>query len=353
MEIKQINWSKILINILLHLVFWMCIITYFAWGFGFKDDPKKSFINALTFLPGYLLMVYTLLYFLAPRYLLQRKFIHFFLGFVIVLALCSIYAVLAQLSINDARDFKGANFLIGRNILPFIHVGGIALSIKMLKFWFLQRKYTVQAEQEKAVTELKLLRAQLHPHFLFNTLDNLYKHARISSPKSQEIVLKLSALLRFMIYESNTPKIPLSKEVEYMNNYIALEKLRFGKSLDVSVSLTGEIERYQIAPLLLLPFLDKAFKYGTTQGIDQCWISLDLAMEGSLMKFKLLNGVDPTTIEGESIKVSSGFEDVKRRLEQLYEDKYNFETIRLEEVFIVNLDVTLEELEITYDEKLF
>ena len=353
MEIKQINWSKILINILLHLVFWMCIITYFAWGFGFKDDPKKSFINALTFLPGYLLMVYTLLYFLAPRYLLQRKFIHFFLGFVIVLALCSIYAVLAQLSINAARDFKGANFLIGRNILPFIHVGGIALSIKMLKFWFLQRKYTVQAEQEKAVTELKLLRAQLHPHFLFNTLDNLYKHARISSPKSQEIVLKLSALLRFMIYESNTPKIPLSKEVEYMNNYIALEKLRFGKSLDVSVSLTGEIERYQIAPLLLLPFLDKAFKYGTTQGIDQCWISLDLAMEGSLMKFKLLNGVDPTTIEGESIKVSSGFEDVKRRLEQLYEDKYNFETIRLEEVFIVNLDVTLEELEITYDEKLF
>ena len=353
MEIKQINWSKILINILLHLVFWMCIITYFAWGFGFKDDPKKSFINALTFLPGYLLMVYTLLYFLAPRYLLQRKFIHFFLGFVIVLALCSMYAVLAQLSINAARDFKGANFLIGRNILPFIHVGGIALSIKMLKFWFLQRKYTVQAEQEKAVTELKLLRAQLHPHFLFNTLDNLYKHARISSPKSQEIVLKLSALLRFMIYESNTPKIPLSKEVEYMNNYIALEKLRFGKSLDVSVSLTGEIERYQIAPLLLLPFLDKAFKYGTTQGIDQCWISLDLAMEGSLMKFKLLNGVDPTTIEGESIKVSSGFEDVKRRLEQLYEDKYNFETIRLEEVFIVNLDVTLEELEITYDEKLF
>lgn len=353
MEIKQINWSKLLINIFLHLIFWMCIITYFAWGFGFKNDPKRSFVNAMTFLPGYLLMVYTLLYFLAPRYLLQRKFIHFFIGFVIVLALCSIYAVLAQLSINSARDFRGANLLIGRNILPFIHVGGIALSIKMLKFWFLQRRYTLEAEQEKTITELKLLRAQLHPHFLFNTLDNLYEHARMSSPKSQEIVLKLSALLRFMIYESNTPKIPLSKEVEYMNNYIALEKLRFGPRLDVSVSLTGEIEQFQIAPLLLLPFLDKAFKYATTQGIDQCWISLDLSMEGSLMKFKLVNGVDPNTMKVDNEKVSSGFEDVKRRLEQLYKDKYNFETIRLDEVFIVNLDVVLEELEIPYSDGLF
>jgi sensor histidine kinase YesM len=331
----------------------MCIVTYFAWGFGFKDNPKRSFLNAMTFLPGHLLMVYTLLYFLAPRYLLQRKFIHFFIGFFIVLALCILYTILTQLSIGNARDFKGANLLVGRNILPFIHVGGIALSIKMLKFWFIQRKYTVEAEQQKTMTELKLLRAQLHPHFLFNTLDNLYEHTRISSPNSQEIVLKLSALLRFMIYESNVPKIPLSKEVEYMNNYIALEKLRFGSRLDVSVSLTGDIEKYQIAPLLLLPFLEKAFKYGTMQGIDQCWMSLDLSMEGSLMKFKLLNGIDPDNKEEGNTNGSSGFENVKRRLEELYKDKYNFETIRLEEVFIVNLDVLLEELEIQYKEKLF
>ena len=353
MEIKQVNWSKFLTTILLHLVFWICIITYFAWGFGFKDNPKKSFINVLTFLPGHFLMVYTLLYFLAPRYLLQRKFIRFFIGFVIILTICSLYATFAQLSISDVRDFTGANLLVGRNILPFIHVGGIALSIKMLKFWFVQRKHTVEAEQQKTMTELKLLRAQLHPNFLFNTLDNLYDHARSSSPASQEIVLKLSNLLRFMIYESNAPKIPLSKEIEYMNNYLALEKLRFGTRLDISVSISGDIDQFQIAPLLLLPFLEQAFKYGTKQGIDQCWISLNLAMEGAWMKFKLVNGVDPITMENDSLKVSSGFEDVKRRLEQLYKDRYNFETIRLEEVFIVNLDIRLEELEMTNNDKIF
>lgn len=353
MEIKQTNWPRLLINILLHVLFWMFIVTYFAWGFGFKDNPKKSFINALTFLPGHLLMVYTLLYFLAPRYLLQRKFIHFFIGFLIVLTLCSLYTTVAQLSLNNARTFRGASLLVGRNILPFIHVGGIALSIKMLKFWFVQRRHTVEAEQEKTLTELKLLRAQLHPHFLFSTLDNLYEHARISSPKSQEIVLKLSNLLRFMIYESNVPKIPLSKEVEYINNYIALEKLRFGTRLDISVSLTGNIERYQIAPLLLLPFLEQAFKYGTKEEIDQCWISLVLSMEGPLMQFKLVNSIAPKTKEADSKKDGSGFEAVELRLEQLYKDKYKFETIRLEEVFIVNLEATLEELEMPFKEKIF
>lgn len=353
MEIKQTNWARLLINILLHVLFWMFIITYFAWGFGFKDNPKKSFINALTFLPGHLLMVYTLLYFLAPRYLLQKKFIHFFIGFLIVLTICSLYTTVAQLSLNNARNFRGASLLVGRNILPFIHVGGIALSIKMLKFWFVQRRHTVEAEQEKAITELKLLRAQLHPHFLFSTLDNLYQHTRISSPKSQDIVLKLSNLLRFMIYESNAPKIPLSKEVEYINNYIALEKLRFGTRLDISVSLTGNIEQYQIAPLLLLPFLEQAFKYGTKEEIDQCWISLDLSMEGSLMQFKLVNSIAPNTKEAGRNKYGSGFEAVELRLEQLYKDNYNFETIRLEEVFIVKLDVTLEELEMPYKERIF
>jgi sensor histidine kinase YesM len=331
----------------------MLIVTYFAWGFGFGLAPRKSFINALTFLPGHLLMVYTLLYFLAPRYLLQRKFIQFFLGFLIVLILCSLYTVVAQLSLNSAGNFKGASLFVGRNVLPFIHVGGIALSIKMLKFWFVQRRHTVEAEQQRTISELKLLRAQLHPHFLFNTLDNLHAHALISSPKSSEIVMKLSTLLRFMIYESNAPKIPLSKEVECMNNFIALEKLRFGDSLDISVSIVGDIEQYQIAPLLLLPFLENAFKYGTDKEIDQCWISFDLTMDNSLMRFKLVNSIDPNKDPVGSKAEGLGLEDVKLRMEKLYKGNYNFETIKLEEVYIVNLDITLEKLEVANTEKLF
>jgi len=207
-------------------------------------------------------------------------------------------------------------------------------------------------EQQSAVAELKLLKAQLHPHFLFNTLNNLYSHILEYSPKSPEIVLQLSTLLRFMIYESNIPKIPLAKEMELLQNYISLEQLRYGDRLDVSVNVSGEIEKYQIAPLLLLPFLENAFKHGTSKQIDQCWISLDLSMEGDMLCFKLINSIDPHSKEDLTNNKGIGLFNVIRRLQLLYKDKYQFDTVRLEEVFVVNLTLTLEKLEEQYVEKL-
>lgn len=353
---KHINWLKIVRVVALHLLFWLLIVTYFAWGFGLNIDPEKSFINALFFLPGHFLMVYTLLYFLIPKFLLQRRFWPFFIGFIITVLLCSFYTVVAQLSLTNVPSGTtlsvGTTLSIGRNILPFIHVGAIAASIKLLKHWYFQRKQTIEAEQQKTVAELKLLKAQLHPHFLFNTLNNLYSHTLEFSPKSPEIVLKLSSLLRFMIYESNTSKIALSKEIELLQNYIALEQLRYGDRLELSIAINGEIEDYQIAPLLLLPFLENAFKHGTSRQIDQCWISLDLTVENSAMVFKLVNSIDPQSDEQEITVGGIGLENVMRRLQLLYKDNHYVETIKMEEVFVVNLTISLEKLEVEYKDQL-
>lgn len=339
---------KILKIISLHLVFWLLVVIYFAWGFGLDIDPKQSFINALFYLPGHLIMVYTLLYFLVPRFLLKRKFWQFFIGFIILVLICASYTVLAQLSVNSDASLGGAKLSVGRNILPFIHVGAIAASIKLLKYWYFQRKQTLEAEQQRTVAELKLLKAQLHPHFLFNTLNNLYSHTLEYSPKSPEIVLKLSGLLRFMIYESNTPKIPLVKEIELLQNYISLEQLRYGDRLDISVSVNGEIDKYQIAPMLLLPFLENAFKHGTSRQIDQCWISFSLAVDDSIMTFKLINSIEPN-LEEDPLKVGGmGLQNVIRRLQLLYKDQYRIETIRMDEVFVVDLELTLETLQEEY-----
>ena len=207
---------------------------YFAWGFGLGLAPMKSILNALFFLPGHLIMVYSLLYFLVPKFLLQRKYWQFFTGFLILLGICGIYTVVAQLSLSGDPRLQGASFTVGRNILPFIHIAAIAASIKLLKFWYVQRKQTLEAEQQRTVAELKLLKAQLHPHFLFNTLNNLYSHTLEFSPKSPEIVLKLSELLRFMIYDSNSNRISLAREVELLKNYISLERLRYGERLELS-----------------------------------------------------------------------------------------------------------------------
>ena len=336
----------------LHILFWILIVLYFAWGFGLDVDPMKSIYNSMFFLPGHLIMVYCLLYFLVPKFLLARRYWQFFLGFVLLVALCGIYTVLAQLSLNSDPRLQGATFSVGRNVLPFIHVAAIAASIKLLKYWYVQRKQTLQAEQQRTVAELKLLKAQLHPHFLFNTLNNLYSHTLEFSPKSPEIVLRLSELLRFMIYESNSQKIPLAREVDLLQDYIALEKLRYGERLDLSITITGEISRYQIAPLLMLPFLENAFKHGTSKQIDQCWISFDLSLEDSLLNFKLINSIDPVNTGNLTQPGGLGLENVRRRLDLLYPGKYVLETHKMEEVFVVHLELQLELLEEQYVDQL-
>lgn len=336
----------------LHILFWIMIVLYFAWGFGLNNDPMRSILNALFFLPGHLIIVYTTLYFLVPKFLLQRKYLPFFTGFVILVVICALYTVLAQLSLWGDPNLQGASISVGRNVLPFIHVTAIAASIRLLKFWYLQKKYTMEAEQQRTAAELKLLKAQLHPHFLFNTLNNLYSHTLEFSPKSPEIVLRLSALLRFMIYESNSPRISLSREVDLLQDYISLEKMRYGERLDVSVNISGDIHKYQIAPLLLLPFLENAFKHGTSKQIDQCWISLNLSLDGSQMKFKLINSIDPVKETGPAIQGGVGLQNINKRLEILYDGKYKLETKKLEEVYVVNLELQLELLEERYIDRL-
>jgi LytS/YehU family sensor histidine kinase len=258
--------------------------------------------------------------------------------------------VAAQLSLDDSRHFRGMSVTVGRNVLPFLHVAGIALSIKLLLYWYQQKKQTLEAERQKTVAELQLLKAQLHPHFLFNTLNNLYSHTLESSPRSPEIVLKLSELLRFMIYESNTPKIPLTREIQLLNSYITLEEMRYGDRLDMSVTISGEVDRYQIAPFLLLPFLENAFKHGTSKQLDQCWVSLDLAIEDSVMVFKLVNSLEPDRDEDQNKPGGLGLQNVHKRLGILYKDRYRLLTNRQEDVFIVDLEINLEELEEQYAE---
>ena len=188
------------------------------------------------------------------------------------------------------------------------------------------------------------MKAQLHPHFLFNTLNNLYSHTLTNSAYAPDIVLKLSHVLRFMIYESNHERISLAKEIELLKQYVALEQLRYGERLEISLSVKGEIEQYEIPPLLLLPFLENAFKHGTSKQIDQCWISFDLAVAKGVMNFKLINSLDKDHSDSKAGSGGLGLSNTNRRLELLYGNRYNFETIMHDEFFIVILDIPLEPL---------
>lgn len=336
------NWGRPGKQLLKHLLFWLIVTTYFAWGFGFGYKYKDSFLNAALYLPGFMLVVYSLNYFLIPRYLFKRKYIPFFIGLSLALALCYTYNTLAQLSLINMKNLR-FTMMTGKGILPYIHVAGIAISIKILNHWYRQKQQTIEAQEQRTIAELALLRSQLHPHFLFNTLNNLYSHTLEQSPQAPEIVLKLSHLLRFMIYESSAPLIPLRKEVSLLQEYVALEQLRYGDRLDVSISITGDIDQHRIAPLLLLPFFENAFKHGVSDQIEQSWISFYLAVTGSTLQFKLVNSRQGKEAEAAPEVGGLGLQNVKRRLELAYPGRHNLDILMREEVFIVNLDMDLDE----------
>jgi sensor histidine kinase YesM len=344
MKLANINWKKKIQQVLLHLLFWVIIVTYFAWGFGFGVNYKDSFLNASFYLPGFILIVYSLVYFLIPRYLINKKYIQFFGGLLLVIAVCSAYTLFIQLRIAANEAFPGYNMMTGRNILPFIHIAGIAISINLLNYWYQQKQKTTEAQKERMAAELDLLKSQIHPHFLFNTLNNLYSYTIENSDKAPQIILKLSNLLRFMIYESNVAYIPLDKEISLLQQYVELEQLRYSDRLDISFTINGDLNDKQIAPLLLLPFLENAFKHGISHQIDQCWISFDLRLSGSFLYFKLINSKDKDETSAFTEASGLGLQNVKRRLELLYPGKYKLETLEQEEMFIVNLELQVEEI---------
>jgi LytS/YehU family sensor histidine kinase len=213
-----------------------------------------------------------------------------------------------------------------------------------LRHAFFQAENAEVAEQDKTLAELELLKTQIHPHFLFNTLESLYSHTQQNSGRSPEIILTLSDLLRFMIYESKAEFIPLTQEIQLIKNYVELEKFRYGDDVDISLNFSGELEGKFIRPLLLLPLLENSFKHGTGNELDQKWISLDLNVDSGQIYFNLSNSRNPEKNEngmtGEPKGVS--LENVKRRIELYYPGKHTFMIKEDGDIFLVRLELRLE-----------
>ena len=153
----------------------------------------------------------------------------------------------------------------------------------------LKQRELLLAQQEKITAELQLLKAQVHPHFLFNTLNNIYSFSLEESPKTPELILKLSSLLSYMLYDCKAEEVRLEKEVEIMKDYIDLEKERYGNKIEISWNVEGDIRDNFISPLLMLPFLENAFKHGASEQIEKPWMGVDISVANNILKFKITN----------------------------------------------------------------
>lgn len=327
-----------------HLLFWIILWNYFAWGYGFIEvTPLQSYLLSLGLITSATFVVYPLLYFLIPVFLVKRKFLLFFLGYAILITSAAILRKYIQQLTGLSLTHVGFVSKIGNNVLPYTYVCCIAASVKLLRHAYLQTENAEAAVKDKTLAELELLKTQIHPHFLFNTLNSLYAHTQQNSDKSPGIILTLSDLLRFMIYESKAEFIPLAQEIQLIKNYVELEKFRYGDEMDISLNFSGDLEGKLIRPLLLLPLLENCFKHGTDEELEQKWITLNLNLDKDIMHFSLSNSRNPekTTwqIPGETKGIS--LQNVRRRIELYYPGKHTFMIKEDGEIFLVKLDLIL------------
>lgn len=227
----------------------------------------------------------------------------------------------------------------GRNILFNIPtVVGLAVAIKLMKNWYIKQKETEQLVKEKFKAELQILKSQVHPHFLFNTLNNIYSFILKSSPTAPEMIKKLSELLRYLIYECSHPLVKLEKELKMIEDYISLEKIRYGEDLNISLQVQGNPENKMLSPLLLIPFVENSFKHGASRMLTHPWVNLDIAIEENVLHFKLSNS-KPGWENANSLSKGIGLGNVKKRLNLVYPGTHSLNISETDLSFDVSLKI--------------
>ena len=220
---------------------------------------------------------------------------------------------------------------------------GLFLSLKTLKSWHLEQLKTATLARENANAELQLLKAQIHPHFLFNTLNNIYSFSLKQSPEAGMLVKKLSGLLGYMVHECDQQLVPLEKEIKLIQDYIGLEKVRYGDRLNLRVEITGEYRDKMIAPLLMIPFVENCFKHGASIMRGEQWIGLSIRTKEDQLDFNLSNSKPPQVIETNNTR-GIGLANVQKRLELLYPGKHFLTIASTSDTYNVHLQVSLQQL---------
>lgn len=343
---------------ILHIIFWTLYISQdtllaYLWNSGRRIEftTSQQLMMALklcvALLPPKIIFTYALLYFFLDKLLNQDRqkglTIAIFLSYTIVTVIVTrcieiffVYPVLYHNAVRSPSFASAFGFLF--TFIDLGYVSGIAVAIKQFRLQLLSKEKEKLLIKEKLETELKYLRNQTNPHFLFNTLNNIYGLARKKSDNTAEVVMRLSKLLRFMIYETRSQFIKIGDEVKMLENFISLEEIRYTRKLTVNFKKNIDNENEMITPLLLLPFVENAFKHGVGENRFDSYINIDLQLTDGELLFYIENTKE--TNNKEEIIESVGLGNVKRQLELMY-NQYELDVKNDAVVFKVTLNVNL------------
>ncbi len=338
-----------------HFVFWIAFYIYQVArvSFLFPSDrvwESLTVILLTSFTWGLMhnvFFTYTTAYYLVPKFFAKRKYFLFVLGILVLLFLAFSYDFLRLLASKKIAHAIGSTkeqpylYLRGAIIRVFGNaplVCGLFVSLKALRNWHLKQLENEQLTREKNNAELQLLKAQVHPHFLFNTLNNIYSFTLTKSPLASELVQKLSDMLNYMITDCDRTMVPVEKEIRLLKDYIGLEKVRYGDRLDIQMHVKGDCKNCMIVPLLMIPFVENAFKHGASLMRGQQWMHLVININENDLEFSLSNS-KPSLTTSTKTKNGIGLLNVKRRLGLLYPGKHHLKINSTENTFSVYLKI--------------
>ncbi|MFT5249616.1 MAG: sensor histidine kinase YesM [bacterium] len=334
-----------------HVIFWSVyfLLNTLRWGNYFDDYLYSLKTNIIGF-PVHIILAYLNVFVLMPRFVYKRKYF-LYLVFLIASLLLMVYI-----------KFNLTFYLVSENIWPegpqIIHdftfsyaidmmigelyVMTFVTAIKITMDWLEEQKTIAALEKMQSDTELLFLRTQISPHFFFNTLNNIYSLSIEKSEKTPKLILKLSELMRYLLYETKSKRQSLEKEIICIQNYLDLEIIRYGELLKIDINIEGNIVNKKIAPILLLSFVENAFKHGANKNIGNVKIGIDFKIQENFLFFTISNPTPKITKYKQNIDHSGGIglENVKKRLALGYKpDEYNLSIENNDKLFIVNLKI--------------
>lgn len=336
-----------------HLLFWMAYLLSLAISYDWENTDQLTFklVPALftTTIPITIFLTYINLYLLMPAFYYRQKYVDYAVSLLIALFAGGLLIrftthifILPWEQIHNPVRYKqeNKNFWIPIRILrisfiPF-PVIAITMLIELMRNAYRQQKNLRELEKEKFSAEMGLLKAQINPHFFFNTLNSLYGLTLKGSDKAPKVVLRLSELMHYMLYETRSDKVLLEKEISHLENYISIEQMRFADRLDLSFLYSGDISGKMIAPLLLLPFVENAFKHGIAN--DAGWITITLKVIGNSLYLKVENSYP---LNAKQTGHGLGLVNVKRRLELTYAGNYELLLAKNNDFFEAGLKLNL------------
>lgn len=338
--------------VLLHLSFWCVYLSFFVYQISsFQRGPEIDWLKVLTTVAIQLsfavLLGYLNYFFFLPRFLNDkngwRYFVQFSITFAILITLrLAIERYLIDGFFGEARYLYTTRFVvqvITTNLFIVIFLGMIRFAVDWFEFEARQKN----VENARLTAELNFLKAQINPHFLFNTLNNLYYLAYKQSSNTTEVIAKLSQMMRYMIYDSNYPLVPLSKEIEYMENYISLERLRLNDQIPIKFSIAGgNPQDFLIAPLIFITFLENAFKHGVSNNHPKAWVNISILLQEKECIYRVENSKIPSARPEAGEKSGIGLQNVRRRLELSYPDKHRLTVEDSKDRYSIQLNIRLD-----------